>query len=177
MVPDTRPRGTFGSRAAARSPPGPLGADASVGRQVAEESVLSPIRYGSRVSAKRSSRTLDESEPVTQYGSRWLLTEGRAFRCRPRFLAGEKDLSMLAGLLTAAEAARAVAGHWTPEADVVRHTSVGQLRAAGFRVTHSPTKRLGNHVSVEYPSEWDDDVDRRFDACFDLTTAEGGTDG
>lgn len=109
------------------------------------------------------SRRLQDGESLTQYGSSQPMTAGRVFRARPR--SSEKDLSLLAGRLTPVAAATAVTGGAAP-GSFARYTTVGKLRRAGFTVLHTPSRKLQNHVSVEYSGEWDDDVDTRFDACF-----------
>lgn len=55
----------------------------------------------------------------------------------------------------------------------VRYTTVGRLRAAGFRVEHTPSKRVPDHVSVttlDLRARWTDDESERFTACFTNAT-------
>jgi hypothetical protein len=47
-----------------------------------------------------------------------------------------------------------------------RYTSVKALRQAGFRVWHSPTALMKDHVSVQPEGEWSDAVCDRLEACF-----------
>ena len=50
--------------------------------------------------------------------------------------------------------------------DAARYTTAGILRSRGFLVTHTPTKRIPEHVSVSKDGEWDVDVCNDFDSCF-----------
>jgi len=101
-------------------------------------------------------REIRDEEYVSQYGSR--LTGQPEFRDRPR----EKDhgaLSSILGQVTAAEARRRVRQAGSPNSgDGVRYAKVGDLRAHGFTVTHSPWPRNTKHVSIRYPGDWDDQV-------------------
>jgi hypothetical protein len=74
---------------------------------------------------------------------------------------------LLEGRLQPEEADRLVARRTYPNPRAgVRHTTVGRLEAAGFRVSRSPSPAIPNHVSVEWPGTWDDDVAMRFNECF-----------
>jgi hypothetical protein len=120
---------------------------------------------------------------LTQFGMRSPALTGQGpahFRRAPR--RHERDVSLLAGRLTAREAAMAVRHgrrEYFPSKDVVRYTTVGRLRDAGFVVRSTPSPMITNHVSVEYDGDWTDDVAndaaKRFDDCFDRPV--GGGDG
>jgi hypothetical protein len=109
-------------------------------------------------------REIRDEEYVSHYGSR--LTGQPVFRDRPR----EKDhgaLSAILGQVTAAEARRRVRQAGSPTGDDgVRYARVGDLRAQGFTVTHSPWPRNTRHVSIRYPGGWDNEVAGTFNACF-----------
>lgn len=84
---------------------------------------------------------------------------------RPR----DKDgLSVLRGQLDVDEAAYYVRlqVHEPYEGDSVRHTTVGNLRAAGFEVLLTPSRRIPIHVSVSREAEWVENDRHRFDECF-----------
>lgn len=49
--------------------------------------------------------------------------------------------------------------------DGARYAVVGDLRRAGFEVTHSPTNRSKDHASVTYPADWDEAVALLFKSC------------
>jgi hypothetical protein len=114
---------------------------------------------------------------LTQFGMR--TGPGLAnFRMAPR--PHEQDVSLLAGRLTPRQAAKAVR-HGRPEyfpgRDVVRYTTVERLVVAGFRVESTPSPMIPNHISVEYDGDWNDDVAKRFDGCFDPPAKGGGGHG
>lgn len=107
---------------------------------------------------------------LTQYGERPPYGDG--FRDRLRESIGETELSMILGEVDAPAAAVLVTRYLTPGA-MSRVTTAGRLRAAGFRVVHSPTKTNRLHVSVYpplteagEPAEWDDKMASLFNACF-----------
>jgi hypothetical protein len=115
---------------------------------------------------------------VTQYGEEYPV--GGGFRDRLREHIGETEISMILGAVDASAAAVLVTGWLTPNA-VSRVTAVGRLKAEGFRVIHSPTKRNRLHVSVYPPltatgeaAVWDDGMAVLFNACF--TEIEKGSD-
>lgn len=89
------------------------------------------------------------------------------FRCVPRFEDGERDVSLLRGQMTIHEAAQAVCRRPAKPGDVVRHTTAGALRSAGFLVSHTPTKRNKEHVSVEHQGKWTENMRKAFDLAFD----------
>jgi hypothetical protein len=106
-------------------------------------------------------REIGAEEELTQYGT---VTE--PFRTRPR-PGIENAVSLLAGGFSPLEAGDRVRRQALNDGtDAARYTTAGALRAAGFDVTHTPTKRNADHVSVEFVGEWDDKASVRFDACF-----------
>lgn len=56
----------------------------------------------------------------------------------------------------------------TPQfrSDVVRYTTVGRLREAGFEARSDPQPLNPAHVLVEYQAEWSEDIEEAFDRCF-----------
>lgn len=107
---------------------------------------------------------------LTQYGER--PPYGGGFRDRLRADIGETELSMILGEVDALAAAVLVTRYLSPAA-LARTTTAGRLRAAGFRVVHSPTKTNRLHVSVfppatgsGEPAEWDDELASLFNSCF-----------
>jgi predicted fused transcriptional regulator/phosphomethylpyrimidine kinase len=116
--------------------------------------------------AERQRRPLRGELELTQYGS----TSGGkpAFRNCPREQDGD-GVSLIMGRVTAEEASLLVRGRpsFDKASDRVRYTSVVRLRAAGFRVRHTPSQRNPRHVSVSRPGIWSSDVCGAFDMCFD----------
>lgn len=114
-----------------------------------------------------------DSEELTQYGR-----EGTSpvFRDAPRS-SQETELSMLRGHLSAAEAAIYVRKRsQADDRDQVRYTTVGRLRDLGFEVTHTPSRRNPDHVSVRVPEgrvPWEDAERGAFVKAFD-PAATGG---
>jgi hypothetical protein len=102
------------------------------------------------------SREVPDDAVLTQYGRR---TTGQpTFRSAPRFPA-ESELSMLWGEMPPLMAALAVRGRIGDDNDRARACRAGGLRAAGFIVTNTPTKRNPDHISVSVPGgavKWDD---------------------
>lgn len=111
---------------------------------------------------------IDPATPLTQFG-----TEAGGFRHRPRKGVDPDGVSVIAGRLSPDQAARLVTGRPARRGDAVRHTTAQELQEAGFTVRRTPSKRIREHRSVEYPGVWDDDVCRRFDECFGPPVAEG----
>lgn len=111
--------------------------------------------------------SLGPEDVLTQYGR----TDPTGFRVRPRS-GVEEGISLIAGQLSAEEARRLVVrkGFYRPGVDAVRHTTAGDLEDAGFRVRRDPTPVIPDHVLVEFPGQWDDEVTERFDACFGPVT-------
>jgi len=106
---------------------------------------------------------------LTQYGNR-AYPPGEPFRHQPRE-GKEREISLMAGRMGLDDAARTVNRHRREGAhpdDGVRYTTVGLLRAAGFRPAHTPSRLMSNHVSVSLAGEedWTDAVGVRFDQCF-----------
>lgn len=100
-------------------------------------------------------------------------TAGQPFRCRPRIPRDQGAVSLLLGHYDEEEAAQIVARHGKLPGDVVRYTTAGTLRALGFVVSHTPTKRTATHVSVEFPGTWDDKTDELFEEAFQQGSAAG----
>jgi len=106
-------------------------------------------------------REIADDEYVSQYGS-----QQRGFQDRPR-IQDTDGLSGILGELTPAEARRRVRRVGAPTGDDgVRYARVGDLRAAYFEVRHTPWPGNTLHVSIRYPSEWDDAVAGTFNRCF-----------
>lgn len=111
-----------------------------------------------------SDNDLEQTVELTQYG-RSAVEASIPFRKALR--GDEKEMSLLEGRLLPDEADRLVAsGSYPNHRAGVRHTTVGVLEQAGFRVRRSPSVAIPNHVSVEWPGTWDDHVAMRFDECF-----------
>lgn len=107
---------------------------------------------------------------LTQYGE--VPPHGEGFRDRLREDIGETEISMILGEVDSSAAAILVRRFLAP-GSATRVTTVRQLRAAGFRVVHSPTKANRLHVSVYPPlatpeeaAEWDGRMADLFNACF-----------
>ncbi len=117
----------------------------------------------------RTPQELPAKLRVTQYGER--PPAGDGFRDRLRTEIGETEISLILGEVDAAAAAMLVA-KWLSTWAIAHWTTVGRLRAAGFRVVHSPTKTNRLHISVYAPddpdglAEWDDELAKSFNACF-----------
>lgn len=109
------------------------------------------------------------------------------FRNAPR-LERELGVSALIGEWSAEGATRYVLMGQSPTTKqlsraVVRLTTVGKLRSAGFAVVHTPARVLrGAHVTVVWPDDdplnrpdaaWPHEVSEQFDSCFN----EGGGGG
>jgi hypothetical protein len=124
-------------------------------------------------------REIDDGEYVSQYGSR---QTGKAFfwdRPRPRDFDG---LSVMIGRLTPEEARQPVRRDgMASHLDGVRYAKVGDLRALGMEVVHTPSRANPDHVSVRRAGEWGDEVAGRFNECFEgpqwYEEPEGGDDG
>lgn len=93
------------------------------------------------------------------------------FRRKPRLDKDppEQEVSMLLGRLSASDAELAAFGPYRPpdRRRAVRHSQAGTLRAAGFRVEHTPKLGTEDHVSVFWDGEgvWDERVGALLDAC------------
>jgi hypothetical protein len=128
--------------------------------------------------ATSTPQELPDEARLTQYGERSPSGDGFRDRLRPEI--GETEMSMILGEVDATAASMLVTKHLTPGAGR-RVTTVGQLRREGFVVIHSPTRGNPLHVSVYAPLEgksgehvdWDNDVARRFNACFTEDNARG----
>lgn len=115
-------------------------------------------------------REIDDEEWLSQCGQRRQQRPWK-FRSmpRPEKEPPELDISMILGRLSPAEADVAAFGPGRPtdRRRAVRHARVGDLRAAGFRVEHTPFLGSPDHVSVFWAGEWvwDEAVGVRLDAC------------
>ena len=98
---------------------------------------------------------------VTQIGRQ------RRFRTAPRSRLGERTLSVIGGRLGPEDAVVLAFGRLATAMDCVRFASVAVLRDAGFVVKWDPTRRNRLHCSIECPAGWGEDVQERFNACFD----------
>lgn len=113
---------------------------------------------------------IDDNEWLSQYGTIHRLVDGEPFKCCPPY--DQEELSMVRGRCTPDEVATSVNPRRTTGAapgEGVRHATAGELRDAGFRVWHSPTRRNPDHVSVatvDSGGTWTDDDKARFNACF-----------
>jgi hypothetical protein len=119
---------------------------------------------------------LGADEVLTQYGNR-TYPRGQPFRNRPR-PGKETAISLIRGRLSVDEVFRVV-NRGTDKAyddDGARYTTVGELRAAGFRVGATPSRLIPGHVSVTLDDEtaWTDDVCVTFSACFTEPAWKGG---
>lgn len=112
-------------------------------------------------------RTLADSQELTQYGSSTNPAhDDKPFRQKLR----ERDqgsVSLMTGHCTPEEASLATGHIAAQPGDGARYTTAGELRAAGFTVTHSPTRRNPDHVSVAAPGDWSVDCGEEFAKCFD----------
>lgn len=113
----------------------------------------------------RTPQDLPDDLRLTQFGDQ--STFGQGFRDRLREEIGETEISLILGEVDASAASMLVLKYLAPWA-ARRVTTAGALRAAGFRVVHSPTKTNRLHVSVYGPEqvEWDVDLAEKFNACF-----------
>ena len=53
------------------------------------------------------------------------------------------------------------------QGDAVRHAKVGDLRAEGFVLTLTPSRRIPIHVSVSREAEWSHSEAMQFASCFE----------
>lgn len=118
---------------------------------------------------KPEPRDLPDDTELTQFGEMGAM--GAEFRNRTRPERGEIDMSLILGRVDAATASKAVRRISVANA-IVRYSTAGTFRAKGFTVTHTPTPKRANHVSVFPPmigdklAEWDNDMAKLFDSCF-----------
>ena len=110
-----------------------------------------------------------DDEPLTQYGH---TGDDPPFRNATRSY--ETDVSLIRGRLSVREATtliRRQGEHYeVTDRDRVRYTTAGRLRAAGFVVRATPSRRIPGHVSAELQDPegvWDNSARSRFDECFD----------
>ena len=105
-------------------------------------------------------REIGDDEYLSQYGSR---QGGKPlFWSRPR-PTDTDGLSATIGRLTPAEARKPVrmTGAATSD-DGVRYARAGDLRAKGFEVTHTPSRRNKDHTSISHAGEWDATMEGTF---------------
>jgi hypothetical protein len=80
--------------------------------------------------------------------------EGNLFWSRPR-PTDTDGLSATIGRLTPAQARKPVRMTGTATSDDgVRYARAGDLRAKGFQVTHTPSRRNKDHTSISYAGGW-----------------------
>jgi hypothetical protein len=103
-----------------------------------------------------------DDEYVTQR-----IERGRAEIDRPRVSDFDGMVSVSRGRKTPSQMFHVVrkAAKCGPD-DGARYARVGDLRSAGFDVTHTPNRRNPDHASVSYPADWDDPVALLFRSCF-----------
>lgn len=114
--------------------------------------------------AELQPREIGDEEYLSQYGSR--LTGKPPFLDRPRSVDTD-GLSATVGSLTPAQARRLVRRvGLVGSDDGVRYAPAGALRAMGFEVTHTPSRRNKDHVSISYAGEWDVTMEGKFYECW-----------
>lgn len=114
-------------------------------------------------------RDLRAGEPLSQYGNTEQLVglrQDRAFRGRPR-PADQGKLSVELGRYTVEEFLERCP-NFPKIGATIRHTTVGALCERGFVVYHDPRGMRPEHVSVEFPGDWDDAIEERFDDAWEL---------
>ncbi len=117
---------------------------------------------------------LEDDELVTQRVARGL--DAPPEYNQPKYPEEFPAVSVIRGALTPEEALRRVRKGMSTATrdDGVRRATVGTLRDAGFILTHTPTNRNPDHVSVTYPGDWERDVALLFKTCFATTEWHGG---
>ena len=123
-----------------------------------------------RLNSPRSGpRPIEDSEILTQLGCE---LNNPPFHTQPNRLT-PRAMSVLRGRLNVEETARYVRRKRKPLVskegkivDVVRYTTAGTFRKAGFKVVPTPSSRNPCHVSVESADLWETEVAAKFDACF-----------
>jgi hypothetical protein len=120
-------------------------------------------------------REIDDEEYVSQYGSRE--TGGPVFWDKPRPEDTDGALSVVLGVLTPEEARKPVRrGGAVSASDGVRHARVGDLRAEGMQVVHTPRRENPDHTSVRRAGVWGDDATGKFNKCFGVAKWHGEPD-
>ena len=114
--------------------------------------------------AEPQPREIGDDEYLSQYGSR---QGGKpVFWDQPR-TTDVDGLSATIGRLTPAGARGFVRFIGVPTSDDgVRYARAGDLRAKGFKVTHTPSRRNKDHASISYPGEWDATMEGTFNECW-----------
>ena len=112
---------------------------------------------------------LSHDEWVTQYGR---VSSG--FKCHPLSRdRGERELSVLRGVVSVEVAARYVLQEDATDDDVVRYAQVSALIERTFEICHTPTNRNPLHTSVVSRGEWNDDFCEGFRLAFDDSSGTG----
>jgi len=109
-----------------------------------------------------SAEELDDSVELTQFV---FFDEEPRNAPRPR---DQDGLSLLRGRLSTNQAARYVRRKSPSpfDGDSVRHTTVGQMRRAGFVIKATPSRSIPIHVSVSTEAEWEEITMENFASCF-----------
>ncbi|MGB9113323.1 MAG: hypothetical protein WCF24_11430 [Acidimicrobiales bacterium] len=107
---------------------------------------------------------------LSQFG-----TKQRQFKNVPD--PGQTELSLAWGRLDAGAMTYLTCDGQTshrPGRQLVRHTTVGRIRAASprFGVRHDPTDENPLHVSVGADGDWDADLGKLFERCFDEESSD-----
>lgn len=116
--------------------------------------------------AQLPTRVLADDEELTQYGSKANPAhDDKPFRQKLRER-DEGSVSLMIGHCTPTEAALAIGQFSAHHGDGARYTTVGELRGAGFTVTHTPNRRNPDHVSVAAKGDWTPERGNEFAKCF-----------
>lgn len=112
---------------------------------------------------------IPDDTPLTQYGR---MQNGNIpeFRNGPRSAIGETGISLLIGQVDATAATLLVCNRAVWSDDLVRHTTAGDLRAAGFDVAHDPVDLNGLHALVTVPifqTPWNNSQKTAFKKAFE----------
>lgn len=107
-----------------------------------------------------AAREILDDEELSQYGT---VTDD--WRNQPRPF--ETDVSLLLGRWDPVSAGDVIrwrgGGALQDGTEVIRCTTAGTLRSAGFRVHHTPNRRNPDHVSVTAVGTWNSGA---FERCF-----------
>lgn len=132
-------------------------------------------------------RDIEDGEVVSHYGTPgwpgWDPEDVPAgthdgFRGLPRRDRDERGMSVQIGRLSPAEMVEVMMPWRSPRPhDAVRHASVRRLREAGFIVRHTPSRLQPNHATVEFPTDWTDDVTEAWHDCFSAPILYEDADG
>jgi hypothetical protein len=119
---------------------------------------------------------LEPTDEVTQYGR--VTDQHSSFKCQPP--EGEMTLSLILGRASRETAVLRVLPFRkgrTREDDAVRYSTAGKLTNAGFVVKRRPLPWFPEHLDVEFPGTWDDDICELFHSCFGETVTQKAEDG